>query len=324
MRIIVLALAVGVLVAAAPLGISTFMLTLLTEMLIMALFAMSLDLMVGYTRLISFGHAASYGLGAYASGLLLLKGVPLPVSVLCGAFFAGIVAIGIGWVCTLAKGPSFTMLTLAFGQLCYAVVLKWQSMTGGSDGLAGIPRAPGPFGLTWFGSAAGFHVFVVVCLTAAFLICHWLTVAPFGLVLRGIRDNEPKVRALGYNTRRYKIAVTVVAFFFGGLAGALYAPFAGFAAPDLFYWLLSGNVLIMVIVGGNGTLVGPIVGAIFFMLLEQNLSQYTESWTLIFGLIFIVVVLFAPGGLVGEITGRSRGLWLPRIPGRVIANEERL
>ena len=221
--------------------------------------------------------------------------------------FSGIVAIGVGWVCTLATGVSFSMLTLAFAQLLYAVAFKWTSVTGASDGLAGIPRTPGPFGLTVFQSKIGFYYLVLACLVGAFVFCRALVASPFGAVLRGIRENEAKTRSLGYNTRRYKIAVVAIAYGLGGLAGALYAAFAGFTNTELLFWLLSGQVLIMVIVGGAGTLVGPVIGAIFFLLVQQYLSSYTDSWALFFGLIFICFVLFMPRGLLGLVSGRRAG-----------------
>jgi branched-chain amino acid transport system permease protein len=199
------------------------------------------------------------------------------------------------------------MLTLAFAQLLYAISFKWTSVTGGSDGLAGIPRTPGPFGFAALTSKIGFYYLVLACLVGAFLLCFALVRSPFGAVLRGIRENEAKTIALGYNTRLYKIAVVAVAYALGGLAGALYAPFAGFANTELLFWLLSGQVLIMVIVGGSGTLVGPILGAAFFMLMEHQLSSWTEAWALYFGLIFIAFVLFAPQGIWGLATA-----WLRR------------
>ena len=300
-------LCVALVLALAPLGLPLFAMTLLTEALILGLLAMSLDLMVGYTRLISFGHAAAYGLGAYASGYLLLHTpLALPFAVLAASILAGVVAIGVAWVCTLAKGVSFSMLTLAFAQLLYAVAFKWTSVTGASDGLAGIPRTAGPFGVTVFQTKNGYYYLVLVCLLGAYLFCRSLVGSPFGAVLRGIRENEAKTLSLGYNTRLYKIAVVAVSFALGGLAGALYSPFAGFANTELVFWLFSGQVLIMVIVGGQGTLIGPILGAAFFMLLEHVLSQYTESWALFFGLIFIGFVMFAPQGIWGLLTRRAR------------------
>lgn len=305
---LLLGLAVVAALIAAPFGLPVFAMTLLTELVILGLFAMSLDLMVGYTNLVSFGHAAAYGFGAYASGYMLLKtGLPLPAAVLLAALLTGIVAIGVGWVCTLATGVSFSMLTLAFAQLLYAISFKWTSVTGGSDGLAGIPRRAGPFGISEFGTKTGFYYFALACLIGCYLVCRGLVASPFGAVLRGIRENEAKTLALGYNTRLYKIAVVAIAYALGGLAGALYAPFAGFANTELLFWLLSGQVLIMVIVGGQGTLIGPILGAAFFMLLEHVLSGYTEAWALFFGLIFIGFVLFAPEGIWGiarRLSGR--------------------
>ncbi len=308
--------AVAVVLALAPFGLPNYAMTLLTEALILGLFAMSLDLMVGYTRLLSFGHAAAYGLGAYTVGNLLLHtDIPLLFAVPLAALFTGIVAIGVAWVCTLASGVSFSMLTLAFAQLLYAVAFKWTSVTGASDGLAGIPRNAGPFGLTIFGTRQGFYYLVLVCLLGAFVFCRALVRSPFGAVLRGIRENEAKTRSLGYDTRRYKIAVVAISFALGGLAGALYAPFAGFANTELLFWLLSGQVLIMVIVGGAGTLTGPIIGAAFFMLVSNLLSTWTDSWALFFGLIFIGFVLFAPQGIWGIAT-QAIGSGAPDVKGR--------
>ena len=302
-----LGLLVVSLLIAAPFELPAFAMTLLTELVILGLFAMSLDLMVGYTRLVSFGHAAAYGLGAYASGYMLLNSsLPLPFAVLLATVMTGVVAIGVGWVCTLATGVSFSMLTLAFAQLLYAIGFKWTSVTGGSDGLAGIPRRPGPMGLTLLTTKSGFYYFTLACLLGSLLLCQKLVASPFGAVLRGIRENEAKTSALGYNTRLYKIAVVAISYALGGLAGALYAPFAGFANTELLFWLLSGQVLIMVIVGGAGTLIGPIIGAAFFLLLAHYLSAYTEAWALFFGLVFIGVILFAPQGIWGLAAWRKR------------------
>src|SRR5580692_1355199 len=211
-----IAIAAAALLALMPFGLPPYAMTLLTEALILGLFAMSLDLMVGYARLISFGHAAAYGFGAYACGNFLLHtSMPLPFAVLLAGVTGGIVAIGVGWVCTQATGVSFSMLTLAYAQLLYAVAFKWTPVTGASDGLAGIPRNPGPFDLAWT-SKAEFYYLTLTCLLGAFVFCRELVRSPFGSVLRGIRENEAKTIALGYNTRRYKIAIVAISF---GLAG---------------------------------------------------------------------------------------------------------
>jgi branched-chain amino acid transport system permease protein len=300
------ALAAAALLALLPLGLPPYAMTLLTEALILGLFAMSLDLMVGYARLISFGHAAAYGFGAYACGNFLLHtSMPLPFAILLAGVLGGIVAIGVGWVCTQATGVSFSMLTLAYAQLLYAVAFKWTPVTGASDGLAGIPRNPGPFGVSW-STHAGFYYLALAFLLGAFLFCHTLVRSPFGAVLRGIRENEAKTIALGYNTRRYKIAIVAISFGLAGVAGALYAPFAGFANTELLFWLLSGQVLIMVIVGGAGTLIGPIVGAMLFLYVQQKLSSYTDSWALFFGVMFILFVLFMPEGIWGLVLSRFK------------------
>ena len=200
------------------------------------------------------------------------------------------------------------MLTLAFAQLLYAVAFKWTSVTGASDGLAGIPRSPGPFGITVFAGKAGFYYLVLACLFGAFVFCRALVRSPFGAVLRGIRENEAKTLSLGYNTRRYKIAVVAISFALGGLAGALYAPFAGFANTELLFWLFSGQVLIMVIVGGAGTLIGPIIGAAFFMLVSATCSvRGPTPGRCSSALIFILFVLFAPQGIWGLATRAFAG-----------------
>jgi branched-chain amino acid transport system permease protein len=286
--------------AVVPFLLPLYLMTLLTEALILGLFAMSLDLMVGYARLFSFGHAAAFGFGAYASGWLLLHTqMPMLCAVPLAALLAGVVAIGVAWVCTQATGVSFSMLTLAFAQLLYAVAFKWTSVTGGSDGLAGIPRRPGPLGFAALSGRSGFYYLVLIVLAGSLAFCCAMVRSPFGAVLRGIRENETKTLALGFNTRSYKIDVVALAYGLGGLAGALYAPFAGFANTELLFWLFSGQVLIMVIVGGAGTLIGPIFGAAFFLVVEHQLSNYTEAWALLFGLIFIAFVIFVPEGIWG-------------------------
>ena len=293
--------------AVLPLVVPQHSLTILVEALILGLFAMSLDLLVGYCRLYSFGHAAAYGLGAYSYALILTYvPLPLPVGILLAVAVTILIAIPIAWICTRSTGVSFAMLTLAFAQLGYAMLFRFRDVTGGSDGLVGIPRPPGPLGIDWFQSKLGYYYLVLVCLLGSYLLCRAIVRSPFGAVLAGIRENEPKTIALGYNTRAYKITTVVLAYGFGGLAGALYAAFAGFASPELFFWLTSGRVLIMVIVGGAGTLIGPILGGVSFVFLEHQLSQVTDLWPLIFGTIFMAFVMFAPQGIWGILTSRFR------------------
>jgi branched-chain amino acid transport system permease protein len=318
MRFALLFAGVTVLMCLVPFVSPNYMLTIIIEALIWGIFAMSLDLMVGYTKLYSFGHVAAYGLGAYTSALILLNlDLPLPIAIVTAVGISTLIAIPIAWVCTRTHGVSFAMLTLAFAQLGYAMLYRFKDYTGGSNGLAGIPRPAGPFGLDFFQDKIGYFYLVLFCLLGSYLLCRALVNSPFGAVLAGIRENEAKTLALGYNTRAYKRFIVVVSYMFGSLAGALYAPFAGFASPDLFFWLISGIVLIMVIVGGAGTLIGPIMGGVFFMLLEHQLSDVTDLWPLIFGSVFIAFVMLAPQGIAGLIKqhfgGRPRAS-LPESP----------
>jgi branched-chain amino acid transport system permease protein len=292
--------AVAAVASLVPFVVPEYSLTVIIAALIFGLFAMSLDLMVGYCRLFSFGHAAAYGLGAYSAGLILIHWkLPLLAAIVLAVAFTVIVAIPIAWICTRSTGVSFAMLTLAFAQLGYAMLFRFRDLTGGSDGIAGIPRPAGPFGMDWFQGKTGYYFLVLGCLLGSYLLCRAIVRSPFGAVLAGIRENEAKTVSLGYNTRAYKITTVVLAYGFGGLAGALYAGFAGYASPELFFWLTSGHVLIMVVVGGAGTLIGPILGGAFFVFLEHQLSQVTDLWPLIFGSVFIAFVLFAPQGLWG-------------------------
>jgi branched-chain amino acid transport system permease protein len=303
-RPIVLGVVVAAL-AALPLVMPPYSMTIMIEALIIGLLAMSLDLMVGYCRLISFGHAAAYGLGAYGCGLLLTRlAVPLPLGILLAVAIAAAIAVPIAWICTRSTGTSFAMLTLAFAQLGYAMLFRFKEFTGGSDGIDGIPRPPGPFGITWFQSKLGYFYLVLFCLVGCYLLCRAIVRSPFGAVLAGIRENEAKTASLGYNTRMYKIATVVLSYALGALAGALYAPFAGFASPELFFWLMSGQVLIMVIIGGTGTLIGPILGGAFFLFLEHQLSSVTDLWPLFFGAVFIGFIMLAPQGIWGLLMRR--------------------
>jgi branched-chain amino acid transport system permease protein len=291
--------------ALLPFVLPPYVLTITIEALIFGLFAMSLDLMVGYCRLYSFGHAAAYGLGAYGCALILTKlQLPLPVGIALAVLSTIAIAIPVAWICTRSTGVSFAMLTLAFAQLGYAMLFRFKDFTGGSDGIDGIPRPAGPFGLAWFQGKLGYFYLVWACLLGSYLLCRAIVRSPFGAVLAGIRENEAKTRALGYNTRGYKMATVVLAYGFGALAGALYAPFAGFASPELFFWLASGRVLVMVIVGGAGTLIGPILGGAGFLFLEHELSRITDVWPLIFGSAFIFFVIFAPQGIWGLVMRR--------------------
>lgn len=294
----------GVLVLLAmaiyPLLVSEYPVTLVTEIYIFAIFAMSLDLMLGYTGLMSFGHAAFFGLGAYSVIVLAsMFGLNAWLGVLVGVVFAAAAAAIIGFFCIRTTGVTFLMLTLAFSQLVYSAALKWRGLTGGSDGI-GIPGKPTFFG--WDLSNA--HPLYYMALIF-FLLSYWglrrLVGSPVGRIFVGIRENEQRMRAIGYPVGAYKLASFVIAGALAGFAGGLYAIYNGFISPDAIYWSASGDVLIMVMLGGAGTLIGPAIGAGFFLLMKNLVSSYTEHWMLIIGVIFVASVLFFPGGLWGSV-----------------------
>jgi branched-chain amino acid transport system permease protein len=296
----VLALAALVTLAVLPWALARYQLSILTDLLVFGLFAMSLDLIMGYTGMVSFGHAAYFGLGAYGSALVLIHfNQPVPVALLAGALLAGAVALPVGWFSTRATGIYFAMLTLAFAQLLYTVAYKWRDLTGGSDGIAGVPKTTLFWGGPSLASPRAFYFLVAACVVLSLVACRALVRSPFGKALQAIRENERRFTSLGRDPRPFKLVVFVIAAVFAGLAGALFAPFRGFASPEVMFWLFSGQGLMMVIMGGIGTLVGPVVGAMVFILIQEVLSSYTEHWMIFTGALFVLMVIFLPGGLVG-------------------------
>jgi branched-chain amino acid transport system permease protein len=295
-----------VVLAVFPWVLARHQLSIVTELLIYGLFALSLDLIMGYAGMVSFGHAAYFGLGAYASAILLLEWqVPIPVALCAGALAAALVAWPVGYLSTRATGIYFAMLTLAFAQLLYTVAYKWRSLTGGSDGIAGVPKtALWPDG-PGVATPRAYYLLVLVTFVVAFLACRALVVSPFGRALVAIRENEQKFLTLGRDPNQFKVIVFALAAGFAGLAGGLFAPFRGFASPEVMFWVASGQALMMVIVGGIGTLVGPVIGAMVFILVQEILSSYTEHWMILTGAVFVLMVIFLPGGLVGTL-----GRWL--------------
>lgn len=288
------------LLAAAPAVLLGYHVTLLTEILIAALFAMSLDLQVGYARMFSFGHAGPYGVGAYVTAFAMAYGHwPLPFAILTGVVVTAIISVPVGWLCTRASGISFAMLTFAFAQLAYAVAFKWTGVTGGSDGLSGLQRIPGPWGFHGLASRDGYYWFTLAIVATMFLLARDFVRSPMGAAIAGVRESEKRSQALGYDPRTLRLAAFVTSNTLAGVAGALHAGFLQFVSPELLYWTLSGQVLVMVVLGGTGTLLGPMLGAAAVVLLGQQLSRVSESWPLLMGIIFIVVVIAAPQGLWG-------------------------
>jgi branched-chain amino acid transport system permease protein len=300
------AAAAALALAAVPLADVRYLTTTATEILIFALFAMSLGLLVGLGGLVSLGHAAFFGIAAYTAGLLSTRVSPalaltLPAGIAAGAAAAAV----IGLFVLRAAGVYFLMLTLAFAQMAYAAAHQWSRLTGGTNGLAGIPRPAFPGVDT--GAPAAFYYMVLLLVAAAAAVLQRTAGSPFGAALAGVRENEVRMRALGFDTFRIRLAAFVIAGGAAALSGVLYAYYNGFVSPDDLYWTRSGEALVMVLLGGAGTLAGPALGAAVVLLLQNLLSSATERWTAILGVAFIVVVLAAPRGLAGAL----HRLWTP-------------
>ena len=292
-----LAFAALILFALAPFALPSYYLGLLTKMLIYALFAMSLDLMIGFTGLASLGHAAFFGLSAYTVGLLVMRAhVDHWI-----AFPAGIAAAALcGLVFTLlalrARGSYFLMITLALAQVVWGIAFGWRTLTGGDDGLPGIPRP------TFFISLSddlSFYYFVLVSVGVASALLVAIVCSPFGHALRGIKESETRMLALGFDVWRHQLASFVLAAAFAGLAGALYVYHNRFVSPNFLHVVVSAEALIMVILGGVGTLIGPAIGAGLIIFLDDFISSQTQRWLLCLGLIYVATTLFAPRGLIG-------------------------
>ena len=286
---------------------SRYWVSVAIQALILAVFAMSLDLLLGFGGMPSFGHAAFYGMGAYACGKLFpqLSGGGLLAFLAAGMAAGVIAALPIGALAVRARGIYFLMLTLAFAQMVWGLAFQWTSFTGGTEGMSGIPQAVPDWlqeqGQNVWPALRTAGPFYVVALTVAVLAFAGLTAitrSPFGRALEGIRENEGRMRALGYPTYRYRLAAFVIAAAFAGLAGATTALYNGYANPSQLYWHTSGLVLIAVIVGGTRSLLGAVLGAFFVTIVQLVISSYTEHWQLLLGAVFIAVVLFLPGGLV--------------------------
>jgi len=304
-----LLLVVLALLALFPLAGATFYTELITKVMILAIFALSLDLLVGYTGLVSFGHAAFYGIGAYVLGLMTPKYDPaslwttLPAAVAA----AGLAALAVGIFVVRVKGIYFIMVTLAFAQMFY-FVFHDTKFGRGSDGISmNFKPAATIAGMTPFDLAnpTVVYYFVLVALVLVFLFLRMLLASPFGRALQGIRSNEHRMRSLGFPVYRYKLASFALAGALAGFAGYLSAMQFGFANPELLSWHQSGNVLLMLILGGLGSLYGAVVGAFAFVALQEIYSSLTTHWQLLLGATIIALVIFLPGGLA-SVAGKFK------------------
>jgi branched-chain amino acid transport system permease protein len=291
------------LLIAAPRVLPAWSGSFLTEILIWGLLAMSSDILIGYTGMVSFGHSAFFGLGMYGAAAALLAVHPpnLWLALACGLAAAAGIAGFVAYFATRLRDIYFAITTLIFSQIFYVIIFTWTEVTGGENGLTfSRPRLaiPGLFSVPF--TSETLHWFVLAVTAASYLILRRITRSPFGMVLQSIRENEGRTRAIGYPVERYKIVAVMLSGLFAGLAGVLYAIQNRFAAPDFVFFVLSGEVVIFNVIGGIGTLVGPIVGAAFFLILREVLSRFFTQYYLIpVGVIFIAMVIFMPQGLLG-------------------------
>jgi branched-chain amino acid transport system permease protein len=297
--------AVMALLIVAPLVLPEFWRRFLTEMLIWGLLAMSSDLLIGYTGMISFGHSAFFGLGMYgAAGALLAVNPPnLWLAILFGLAGAAGAALFVAYFSTRLRDIYFAITTLIFSQIFYVIIFTWTRITGGENGLIFTrPHLSIPFLYDARFNSTTMHWFVLAVVTASYLFLRRVTQSPFGMVLQSIRENEGRTRAIGYAVERYKMMAVMLSGLFAGLAGVLYAVQNQFAAPDFVYFLTSGDTVIYNVMGGIGTLVGPIVGAGFFQLMRELLSRLFGDqfpYLIPLGIVFIVMIIFLPQGLLG-------------------------
>jgi branched-chain amino acid transport system permease protein len=300
----------------APLVLPEFWRRFLTEILIWGLLAMSSDILIGYTGMVSFGHSAFFGLGMYgaAAALLMVRPPNLWLALAFGLIGAAGVALFVAYFSTRLRDIYFAITTLIFSQIFYVIIFTWTEVTGGENGLSFRRPAlaiPGLFSMQFTNESL--HWFVLAVVAGSYLILRRITQSPFGMVLQSIRENETRTRAIGYPVERYKMVAVMLSGLFAGLAGVLYALQNRFAAPDFVYFVVSGETVIFNIMGGIGTLVGPIVGAGFFLTLKEALSRFFPWAAATFhlpqiaefpylipvGIIFILMIIYMPQGLLG-------------------------
>jgi branched-chain amino acid transport system permease protein len=290
----------------APLGGYT---ALGTRVLVLGLAAMSVNFLLGFTGVLSFGHAAYFGLGAYGAGFALKFLAPsTPLSLVCGMLLGGLAGAVLGALIARLRGVYFAMVTIAFGQVFYYIAFQWSSVTGGDDGLRGFSRQPLNLGFTTvdiLSNANAFYYFVLVCIALAVAVMGFLLRSPFGRTMIAIRENQRRARFLGIPVDRHIWIAFTLSCFFMGFAGALYALVNNFADPRGLHYSQSGDFVMMAVMGGMRSFWGPLLGAVVFVVLQDYLSSITINWMSFIGMLFIAIVLFFPRGLLGFIRRRK-------------------
>ncbi|MGH7276078.1 MAG: branched-chain amino acid ABC transporter permease [Candidatus Rokuibacteriota bacterium] len=291
----------------APPFFSSFLLALLTQAVIYAILAMSLDIILGYIGLASLGHAAYLGLGAYSVGILATRhGAGFWVTLAVGVLLATAVAAIFGLVALRATGVYFLMITLALGMVVWGLAHRWVSMTQGDNGISSVPRPD--LGLPWsFAQGIPFYYLAFAAFLVAFWVLRVIVGSPFGKTLVGIRESESRMRTLGYHVWLHKYIGFMIAGGVGGLAGVLWAYYNGFVSPADLELATSVEILLMVALGGRGTLLGPALGAGLIVFLKNLVSVYTQRWLLILGAVYIGTIVYAPEGIVGALRQWTKG-----------------
>jgi branched-chain amino acid transport system permease protein len=288
-----------VLVALIPLSGSRYYVFLGTDILIFGLFAVSLNLLLGYTGLVSFGQAAYFGIGAYSCALLMKKAsVVFPIAFVVAGVFGAVAALIIGFFCVRLTKIYFAMLTLAFSQIVWAIAFKWNSLTGGDTGFIGIPFPQ------YLDSKTRFYYFTFAVVVVSLYIIRKVINSPFGRILTTIRENPERTIFIGINVKFFQLIAFIISGFFSATAGALFGIFNHSVFPDVLFWPASAEVLIMAILGGMYSFFGPMVGAAVLLYLRMQVATYTQYWPLILGMIMAVLLFFFPGGIVGFLQTR--------------------
>jgi branched-chain amino acid transport system permease protein len=288
----------GLVLVSAPFWLGgDYHVNLASQVLVAALFALSLNLLVGYAGLTSLGHAGYLGLSAYTSAWLVLnlKWGHLAAA-LAALGFTGLMGALFGLVALRASGLSFLMITLALGQVLWGLAYRWASVTGGDNGLSGLTR-PMPFGFD-LNDARAFYWFALVVFVLVFLLVRMLVQSPFGATIRGTRDQPRRMSTLGYDVWRIRWLTFTASGVLGGVAGLMYVYYQQFISPHSLSLASSAEMLLMVIAGGPGTLAGPVAGAALVVLLKNVASAYIDRWIMLLGIVFVLIVLFVPGGIV--------------------------
>jgi len=295
---------VGAAVLALPLGagrvFSMYYVSLATEALVFIIFAIGYNIVAGYTGMVSFGHAMFFGGGAFAAALVVLhltRAFWVAAAIALG--YTALLAVVVGWLTLRTKGVYFAFLTLVFSQFFFLLSFNWDTVLGGDNGLPSIaPYTLAPLPIV-VNTAQRAYYLALACAVVAFAVGRRVVTSPFGQVLVAIRENERRAGAIGYPVRYYKIKSLVISAVLSGLAGVMMVSLQGYVSPDLFHWVRSGEIILMVLLGGMGTLLGPVLGAAFWVIVGRVMTSLTGYWMIVMGVTYVLFVLFLPEGFVG-------------------------